>query len=98
MRSSANENRLRQLVSLQDRERRLLACEIHDGFVQDVMGAQLAIDSLLERLLKTDPDGVEPLLRIRALVRKAIDEARHIVRELRPPLIDDLPLVQAIQY
>ena len=98
MRPSTNENRLRHLVSLQDRERRLLACEIHDGFVQDVMGAQLEIDALLERLLKSDPDSVEPLLRIRALVRKAIDEARHIVRELRPPLIDDLPLVEAIQY
>lgn len=97
MRQRTNEERWQQLVELQDRERRLLACEIHDGFVQDVVGAQLSIDVLLERLLKTDPDAVEPLLRIRAMVRKAIDEARRLIGELRPPLTDDLPLVDAIQ-
>jgi two-component system sensor histidine kinase DegS len=94
----ASEKHLRQLVALQDRERRLLACEIHDGFVQDVVSAQLAIDSLLERLLKTDPESIEPLLRVRAMVRKAIDEARRIVGELRPPIVDDLSLIEAIQY
>ncbi len=98
MRHRANEKHLRQLVALQDRERRLLACEIHDGFVQDVVGAQLAIDALLERLLKTDRESVEPLLRIRAMVRKAIDESRRLIGDLRPPIVDELSLVDAIEY
>ena len=94
----SNEKHLRQLVALQDRERRLLACEIHDGFVQDVVSVQLAIDALLERLLKTDPESVEPLLRIRAMVRTAIDASRRLVGDLRPPLADDLSLADAVQY
>jgi two-component system sensor histidine kinase DegS len=98
MRQRAHDKPLRQLIALQDRERRLLACEIHDGFVQEVVGAQLAIDTLLERLIKTDPDAVETLLRIRGMVRKSIDEARRLVGELRPPIVDELDLIEAIQF
>jgi signal transduction histidine kinase len=98
MRQRANDKHLRQLLALQDRERRILACEIHDGFVQDVVAAQIAIDSLLERLLRTDPEAVEQLLRIRAMVRRGIDQARSMVGELRPPLVDELTLANAIQY
>lgn len=85
MQQRADEHNLRQLLALQDRERHLLACEIHDGFVQEVVAAQIAIDALLEDLLRTDPEAIEPLLRIRARVRKAIDEARSVVADLRPP-------------
>jgi signal transduction histidine kinase len=88
MQQRADEHNLRQLLALQDRERHLLACEIHDGFVQEVVAAQIAIDALLEDLLRTDPEAIEPLLRIRARVRKAIDEARSVVADLRPPNAD----------
>jgi signal transduction histidine kinase len=98
MRQRAHDEKLRQLLALQDRERRLLACEIHDGFVQDVVAAQMAIDAFLEQLLARDPDLVDSLLRIRALVRNAIDEARSLVGDLRPPLVDDLTLADAIQF
>jgi two-component system sensor histidine kinase DegS len=89
---------LRQLLELNERERRLVAYEIHDGFVQDVVSAQLAIDQMLDRLLKTDPESVPQLLRVRAFVRKAIDESRRLVSELRPSAIDDGGLVEAIEF
>jgi signal transduction histidine kinase len=97
MRQRGNEQQLRQLLALQDRERRLLACDIHDGFVQEVLAAQIALDSLLERLLKTDPDAVENLLRIRAAIRLALDESRQLVGELRPPNLEDLHLADSLQ-
>ena len=62
MRSQGSAKQLRHLIALQDRERQLLACEIHDGFVQEVVGAQLAIDHLLERGAKVavhDPEAME---------------------------------------
>ena len=90
--------RLRQLLELSERERRLIAYDIHDGFVQDVVGAQLGIDAMLDRLAATDPESVPPLLRVRAFVRKAIDEARRVVSELRPATGDDTGLVEAIQF
>ena len=31
-------------------ERHLLACEIHDGFIQDLVGAKMLVESLRPRL------------------------------------------------
>ena len=97
MRQRGNEKQLWQLLALQDRERRLLAFDIHDGFVQEVMAAQIAVDSLLERLLKTDPDAVETLLRIRAAIRHALDESRNLIGELRSPNAEDSGLAESLQ-
>lgn len=96
-RSRLERRRLLRLLELQDRERRLVAYDIHDGFVQDVVGAQLAIDGMLDRLAKTDPDCVPALLRVRNLVRKAIEDARQVVRELRPTAVEGKGLVESIQ-
>ncbi|MGE3776173.1 MAG: PAS domain-containing sensor histidine kinase [Pirellulaceae bacterium] len=90
--------RLRQLLELNERERRMVAYDVHDGFVQDVVAAQLAIDNMLDRLAQVDPESVAPLLRVRAFVRKSIDEARRVVSELRPATMDDGGLVEAIQF
>jgi signal transduction histidine kinase len=90
--------RLRRLLELSERDRLLVAYDIHDGFVQDVVSAQLGIDAMLDRLAATDPESVAPLLRVRAFVRKAIDEARRVVSELRPATIEDRGLVEAIQF
>lgn len=89
---------LRRLLDLNERERRLVAYDIHDGFMQEVVSAQLGIDAMLEGLARTDPDSVPPLLRVRAFVRKAIGEARRVVSELRPATTDDGSLVEAIQF
>lgn len=97
VRQSASEDNLRRLLALQERERRLLACEIHDTFVQELVTAQLAIDQLVEHLLKSDPESVESLLKIRARVRKAMDDARVLIGELRPADLDHLNLPDSIQ-
>lgn len=94
----SDQQRLRQLLELNERERRMVAYDVHDGFVQDVVGAQLAIEAMLDRLARTDPESVAPLLRVRAFVRRAIDEARRVVSELRPATVDDGGLVEAIQF
>jgi two-component system sensor histidine kinase DegS len=76
----------------------MVAYDVHDGFVQDVVAAQLAIDNMLDHLAAADPESVPPLLRVRAFVRRAIDEARRVVSELRPSPTDDGGLIEAIQF
>jgi signal transduction histidine kinase len=92
------QQRLARLLELNEKERRMVAYDVHDGFVQDVLGAQLAIDNMLDRLAVTDPESVPSLLRVRAFVRRAIDEARRVVSELRPAPTEDGGLVEAIQF
>lgn len=94
-----NEERLlRELLNLHERDRRLLAYDIHDGFVQDVVGAHLAVEGLASRLEGQDPEVVEELSRLRMLLRNAIDEGRRMISDLRPMIIDERGIIDAINY
>jgi PAS domain S-box-containing protein len=86
---------MRNLLDVQEQERKLIAYEIHDGLVQDLIGAQLLLDSLGPVF----PDNRrESLSTASSLLRKAIGEARRLISGLRPLVIDERGVVQAIQY
>jgi PAS domain S-box-containing protein len=90
-----NEQRsLRRLLNLQERDRQLVACEIHDGFVQEVIGAKMLLESVAR---KPDVEG-EELDKIGKLLDKAIVEARRLIGDLRPMSVDERGLVEAIEY
>lgn len=94
-----NEERLlRELLRLQERERRLLAYDIHDGFVQDVVGAHLAMEALTHQLHSLPTDVLQQVESLKRLLRKAIDEGRRMISELRPPVIDEQGILEAIRY
>ncbi len=46
---------LKRLLDLQERERHLLACEIHDGFIQDLVGSKMLLESLRPNLPPDNP-------------------------------------------
>jgi PAS domain S-box-containing protein len=89
---------LRKLLDLQDRERRLLACEIHDGFVQDVVGAKLLVESVCGEMLDSQRSMPDELETVRSLLHRAINEGRHMISQLRPMVIDEMGIVEAINY
>ncbi|HTN76818.1 MAG TPA: PAS domain S-box protein [Pirellulaceae bacterium] len=94
-----NEERLlRELLNLQERERLLIAYEIHDGFVQDVVGAHLAMEGISAQLEAGKLVAVEQLHSLRNLLRHAIDEGRRMISELRPMIIDERGIIDAISY
>ena len=88
----------RHLVRHHERLLQLLAYDIHDGFVQDVVGAQLALESVLETLTASSPECVQELVVIRGLLCKAINEGRRMISELRPIIIDEMGVIEAIYY
>ncbi len=94
----AEEVLLRDLLELQDRERRLVAYEIHDGFIQDVVGARMIIQGLRQTLLDVAPDLDQRLDTTVTLMARAINEGRRLISELRPMIIDEMGLVDAIDY
>jgi two-component system NarL family sensor kinase len=95
--SQRERQRLRRLVELQEHERTLLAYDIHDGFVQDVVGAQIGIDTVLDQIADSSRECVPALLQVRSLIRKSIDEARRVIGELRPVNGDHRGLIDSIQ-
>jgi len=88
---------LEHLLQVQEGERKLVAYDIHDGFVQLVIGAVMHLDALT-----VDPDVLdrtrEKLKLPVKLLRDSIEEARRIISGLRPPIIDEQGLVAAIDY
>jgi signal transduction histidine kinase len=86
-----------RLVSAREEERRRLRRDLHDG-----LGPQLSSQTLLltsaQMLLRQDPDEAEAILRSAITQsQEAISDIRRLVYALRPPALDDLGLVAAIQ-
>jgi PAS domain S-box-containing protein len=93
----AEQRFLEHLLQVQEGERKLVAYDIHDGFVQAVIAAGMHLEGL-----GVDPDvrestrkKLEVPLR---LLRECAEEARRMISGLRPPIIDEQGLVAAIEY
>ncbi|TWT32638.1 PAS domain-containing sensor histidine kinase [Blastopirellula retiformator] len=93
-----DEQLLRELWQLQEKERQLTALEIHDGFVQYVVGAQFALDAVRYRLQDENHPAVEDQTKGLEMLRSAITEARRTISRLRPLVIDDDGLAEALRY
>ncbi|MCC9606975.1 PAS domain-containing protein [Blastopirellula sp. JC732] len=93
-----DEQLLRELWQLQEKERQLTALEIHDGFVQYVVGAQFALDAVRYRLQDEGHPALEDQAKGLEMLRSAIVEARRTISRLRPLVIDDDGLVEALRY
>ncbi|MDX1431963.1 MAG: PAS domain S-box protein [Gammaproteobacteria bacterium] len=89
--------RLTSEVSLaEERERRRIAAELHDGAVQNLGLARIKLGSLRSRVLDVrDSDDVEE---VRALLDRSIREVRSLVAELSPPMLYELGLEPAVEW
>lgn len=92
------QKRLRRLLDLHERDRKLIAYEIHDGFTQKVVGAKLLFEAF--RQLHPGPsDGQWKSYDAAVeLVRQSIEDARTLINGVRPPVLDEFGLVIAIEH
>jgi signal transduction histidine kinase len=92
---AAQEAFSRQLIESQEAERKRIAGELHDGLGQSLL---MIRNWAQVRLSKTQADeGVKKTLTdISETALQSVEEARRIAHHLRPHLIDDLGLTQAV--
>jgi len=89
---------LRDLLDLYDRDRQLLAYEIHDGLAQQVTGAKLQFQAY-QQLREINPEEAEKAFDCgMKRLGDAIAEARHLIGGLRPPILDESGVVAAIDF
>ena len=86
-----------RIVTAREDERRRLRRDLHDG-----LGPQLASQTLgleaVEQLMAVHPDRARHLLAsLKTQAQEAIADIRRLIYELRPPTLDDLGLVGALQ-
>jgi len=84
------------VLSVQE-ERRRLRRDIHDGVGPTLAGIALGVESA-ERAVDHDPARATALLSdVRADVSALVDDVRRVVDGLRPPLLDEIGLVGALE-
>jgi PAS domain S-box-containing protein len=88
---------LRNMMELQDRDRQLIGFEIHDELAQLLTGAMMYLQGFQSHQESKPADtwiyfdtGVE-------LLAKGIREARRLINGLRPPSLDEAGVVHAIR-
>lgn len=86
---------LERVLTAQEEERRRIAADLHDGLGQ-------SLTSVLIRLAAIEQEqvgrGVHAAIGVtREIVSHALDDIRRIVRDTRPPVLDDLGLAAAAE-
>lgn len=84
---------IEQLIRAQEEERKLLAYDLHDGLIQELVGARL----FLGQVRKACPPPLDQRIEDSyGLLTHAIAEGRRIIQGLHPTVLEDLGLEAAL--
>lgn len=85
------------LTAAQEAERSRIARELHDDTIQRLIAIGQMVERV-QRLLERDPAAVpERLAAIRGEIVAAVQDLRAVIANLRPPALDDLGLLPAVE-
>ena len=87
---------LKELLDLQDQDRKLLACEIHDGLTQKIAGALLRLQAFGEQWDSGRPEAQTTFHTALQLLDGCMHEARKLISGLQPPILSELGVVAAV--
>ncbi|NWF68137.1 MAG: HAMP domain-containing protein [Chloroflexi bacterium] len=88
---------LERLIRAQEEERKLIAYDLHDGLIQQLVGARFHLTNFREQQSITPEDARKGLMRGCEALTEAIVEGRRIIEGLRPAVLDDLGLRAALE-
>jgi len=86
------------IMANQEKERTAIARELHDELGQVLTALRMDSVWMHDRLKKTDPPASERALTMCKLIDKNIEDVRGMVFRLRPGVLDDLGLVDALDW
>jgi len=86
------------IMANQEKERAAIARELHDELGQVLTALRMDSVWMFERLKKTDPKASERALTMCKLIDKNIEDVRGMAFRLRPGVLDDLGLVDALDW
>jgi PAS domain S-box-containing protein len=101
LRESGKELRIlsNQLLLAEEKERKRIAGELHDGIGQALSAIKFSVENALGQLRNvSDQSELESLEALIPLTQKTIEEVRRIVKDLRPSILDDLGILATINW
>lgn len=93
--SSVIRQQAQQQATLEERQR--IARDLHDTLEQELVGVTMLLDDTTRRLNGTHPQASQPLDLARRLLRRARDESRTTIRELRSVALEQRGLPAALE-
>jgi two-component system, NarL family, sensor kinase len=85
------------IVELREEERRRIRRDLHDGLGPALAGVVFGLDAARNSLAR-DPAGVDAALaELKTELQASIGDVRRLVYDLRPPALDQLGLVPALE-
>jgi signal transduction histidine kinase len=89
---------LARTVQAAEDERSRLAAELHDGPVQRLTAVDYLLQRMRSRLAKNQPDDAAAISeKAQSTIREEIASLRRIMTDLRPPVLDQRGLVEALR-
>ncbi len=86
------------IMANQEKERSAIARELHDELGQVLTALRMDSVWMHERLKKADPEAAVRALTMCRLIDKNIEDVRGMAFRLRPGVLDDLGLVDALEW
>ena len=86
------------IMANQEKERSAIARELHDELGQVLTALRMDSVWMHERLKTVDPEATERALTMCRLIDKNIEDVRGMAFRLRPGVLDDLGLVDALEW
>ena len=89
---------LKHLLQSSDHERQLIAYEIHDGLTQQLTGAIMYFQGSQQRHKQAGGEAAAVFDTGLTMLQHSLAEARRLISGVRPPVLDDLGVLPAIQH
>lgn len=88
-----------KLIHVQEKERRHLAMELHDGLGQSLSAINFSLEKMMKKAEQdADSKKLGALKQVLPMIKNTIDEVRRMSRDLRPSMLDDLGILTTITW
>ncbi|MBX7167062.1 MAG: PAS domain S-box protein [Pirellulales bacterium] len=89
---------LEGLLAAHDRDRQILAYDIHDGPVQLLTGALFQLEAARSLCPEIPPEALEQFVMALGQIRRALHDSRNVISGMRPPILDEQGLIEGLRY
>ena len=86
-----------RLVNMREDERRHLRRGLHNGLGSALASMAFKLDAVYALIERDPQDAQASVAEIKQQIQASLDEVRHIAYDLRPPALDELGLVGALE-
>ena len=87
-----------ELLNAQEKERKMVAGEIHDSIGSSLSAIKFKVENALAEVADKSLETTTVLRSVIPIVQEAINEARRIQMNLRPSILDDLGILATIGW